>query len=77
MAMAYDTPVPGYRNDTVNTLRLWAAQSMHGFNFQYFNRGDYIAAVEETSRSKSISRVLYPNDNFFCGKELLLLTIAW
>ena len=72
MAMAYDTPVPGYRNDTVNTLRLWSAEPSRGFNFQYFDRGDYIAAVEETSRSKSITRVLYPNDNLSSGKELRL-----
>ena len=72
MAMAFDTPVPGYKNDTVNTLRLWGATSTHGFNLDYFNRGDYIAAVEETSRTRSISRVLYPNDNFFLGKELRL-----
>ncbi|MCA9265175.1 MAG: glycogen/starch/alpha-glucan phosphorylase, partial [Planctomycetales bacterium] len=72
LAMAYDTPVPGYLNNTVNTLRLWAAEPSRGFNFQHFNQGDYLAAVEDTSRSKSISRVLYPNDNFFCGKELRL-----
>jgi starch phosphorylase len=72
MAMAYDLPVPGYRNDVVNTLRLWSAESSHGFNLEYFNRGDYVAAIEEKSRSRSISRVLYPNDNVFVGKELRL-----
>lgn len=72
MAMAYDLPVPGYRNDIVNTLRLWSAESSHGFNLEYFNRGDYVAAVEEKSRSRSISRILYPNDNVSCGKELRL-----
>ena len=72
MAMAYDTPIPGYLNDTVNTLRLWSAESSQGFNLEYFNRGDYIAAIEEKSRSRSISRVLYPNDNLFSGKELRL-----
>ena len=72
MAMPFDTPIPGYGCDTVNTLRLWAAPSPHGFNLDYFNRGDYIAAVEQTSRSRSISRVLYPNDNVFSGKELRL-----
>ncbi len=71
-AMAYDMPVAGYQNDTVNTLRLWAAESRHGFNLECFNRGDYVAAVEATSRSKSISRVLYPNDNVQSGKELRL-----
>lgn len=72
MAMAYDIPIPGYRNDTVNTLRVWAADSSRGFNFESFNRGDYVAAVEQTSRSRSISRVLYPNDNIFVGKVLRL-----
>jgi starch phosphorylase len=72
MAMAYDTPVPGYENDTVNTLRLWSAESSHGFNLAEFNRGDYVAAVEDKSRSKSISRVLYPDDNVSSGKELRL-----
>ncbi len=71
-AMAYDMPVPGFRNETVNTLRVWAAEAEEGFNLDDFNRGDYIAAVEQTSRSKSISRVLYPNDNVFVGKELRL-----
>lgn len=72
LAMAYDMPIPGFQSDTVNTLRLWAATSSHGFNLFYFNRGDYIAAVEELSRSRNISRVLYPNDNCFLGKELRL-----
>ncbi|HEY2148913.1 MAG TPA: glycogen/starch/alpha-glucan family phosphorylase, partial [Pirellulales bacterium] len=71
-AIAFDMPIPGYGCDTVNTLRLWAAFSPHGFNLDYFNRGDYIAAVEETSRSRSLSRVLYPNDTIFSGKELRL-----
>jgi starch phosphorylase len=72
IGMAFDTPIPGYNCETVNTLRLWAAQSSRGFNFDEFNRGDYVAAVEQTSRSRSISRVLYPNDNIFSGKELRL-----
>ncbi len=72
MAMAFDNPVPGYHNATVNTLRLWSAESSHGFNLEYFNRGDYVEAVDAKSRSKSISRILYPNDNVSCGKELRL-----
>ena len=72
MAMAYDTPVPGYNNDTVNTLRLWQAKSPRGFNLSYFNHGDYIRAVEEIAISENISKVLYPNDNVFEGKELRL-----
>ncbi len=72
MAMAHDTPVPGYRNNTVNTLRLWAAKSTRGFNLDYFNHGDYHRAVEDKSTSEIISKVLYPNDNVFEGKELRL-----
>ncbi|MBN2078310.1 MAG: glycogen/starch/alpha-glucan phosphorylase [Spirochaetes bacterium] len=72
MAMAYDTPVPGYRTSTVNTLRLWAAKSSRDFKLDYFNHGDYHRAVEDKSRSEIISKVLYPNDNVFEGKELRL-----
>ncbi|MBN1495625.1 MAG: glycogen/starch/alpha-glucan phosphorylase [Spirochaetes bacterium] len=72
MAMAYDTPVPGYRNNTVNTLRLWAAKSTREFNLEYFNHGDYHMAVSEKDRSEIISKVLYPNDSQFAGKELRL-----
>lgn len=72
MALAYDTPVPGYANDVVNTLRLWSAKSSRGFELNYFNHGDYIRAVEDKNRTENISRVLYPNDNMFEGKELRL-----
>ena len=72
MAMAYDTPVPGYKNNTVNTLRLWSAKSTREFDLNWFNHGDYARAVEDKSQTETISRVLYPNDNFFVGKELRL-----
>jgi starch phosphorylase len=72
MAMAYDTPVPGYGNNTVNTMRLWAAVSTREFNLAYFNEGDYDRAVLEKYHSEIISKVLYPNDNIFEGKELRL-----
>jgi glycogen phosphorylase len=72
MAMAYDTPICGYNNDTVNTLRLWQAKSPRGFDFSYFNHGDYIRAVEDIALKENISKVLYPNDNIFEGKELRL-----
>jgi starch phosphorylase len=70
MAMAYDTPIPGYRNKTVNTMRLWAAKSSRDFNLDYFNHGDYHLAVADKDQSEIISKVLYPNDNVFEGKEL-------
>jgi starch phosphorylase len=72
MAMAYDTPVPGYRNDTVNNLRLWAAKSTREFDLEYFNHGDYERAVADKAQSETISKVLYPNDNVFEGRELRL-----
>jgi glycogen phosphorylase len=72
MAMAYDTPVCGYNNDTVNTMRLWQAKSPRGFDLRYFNHGDYVRAVEDIAMTENISKVLYPNDNIFEGKELRL-----
>ena len=72
LAVPYDTPVPGYKNRTVNTLRLWSARATDEFDLDYFNRGDYEGAVEAKSLSENISRVLYPNDNIFEGKELRL-----
>lgn len=70
MAMAYDTPIPGYRNGTVNTMRLWSAKSTRDFNLDYFNHGDYHLAVADKDHSEIISKVLYPNDNVIQGKEL-------
>ncbi|MCY7276550.1 MAG: glycogen/starch/alpha-glucan phosphorylase, partial [Phormidesmis sp. CAN_BIN44] len=68
----YDTPVPGYRNNTVNTLRLWSAKASEDFNFQVFDAGEYTKAVSEKTFSENISKVLYPNDNTPQGKELRL-----
>ncbi|TRY60470.1 hypothetical protein DNTS_028907 [Danionella cerebrum] len=72
LAMPYDTPVPGYKNNTVNTMRLWSAKAPNDFKLQKFNVGDYIQAVLDRNLAENISRVLYPNDNFFEGKELRL-----
>ncbi|XP_036273665.1 glycogen phosphorylase, brain form isoform X1 [Pipistrellus kuhlii] len=72
LAMPYDTPVPGYKNNTVNTMRLWSAKAPNDFNLQDFNTGGYIEAVLDRNLAENISRVLYPNDNFFEGKELRL-----
>jgi starch phosphorylase len=72
MAMAYDTPVPGYRNNTVNNLRLWAAKSVREFNLDYFNHGDYEQAVADRANTENISKVLYPKDENSRGKELRL-----
>ncbi|XP_037097092.1 glycogen phosphorylase, liver form [Syngnathus acus] len=72
LAMPYDTPIPGYMNNTVNTMRLWSARAPNDFNLRDFNVGDYIEAVLDRNLAENISRVLYPNDNFFEGKELRL-----
>ena len=68
----YDTPVPGYDNNTVNTLRLWSARAGQDFDFHVFNAGDYTQAVAAKTFSENISKVLYPNDNTPQGKELRL-----
>jgi len=72
MAMAYDTPIPGYRTDTVNNLRLWAAKSSRDFDLSYFNKGNYIEAVANENESEYISKVLYPDDTTYMGRELRL-----
>ncbi len=72
MAMAYDTPTPGYNNASVNNLRLWSAKASRDFNLQLFNQGDYIKAVEEKNESENLSKVLYPNDTTVMGRQLRL-----
>ena len=71
-AMAYDTPIAGYGNDVVNSLRLWSAKSTRDFDLSQFNSGNYVQAVEEKSRTENISKVLYPPDDHYEGKELRL-----
>jgi starch phosphorylase len=72
MAMAYDTPVPGYRNDFVNTLRLWSAKATREFDFASFSRGDYVDSIHDKTASENLSKVLYPNDATAQGRELRL-----
>jgi len=72
MALPYDIPVPGYKNDVVNTLRLWSARSTEEFDLSYFNDGDYERAVYNKVLTENISKVLYPNDNMSQGRELRL-----
>ncbi len=72
MAMAYDTPVPGYDTGTVNNMRLWAAKASRDFNLKYFNEGNYIKAVEDKNESENLSKVLYPDDTTQMGRELRL-----
>jgi starch phosphorylase len=70
--VAYDTPVPGYKNDSVNRLRLWKSEAVESFDFHAFNKGDYYGAVDEKVFSENISKILYPNDEQDSGKKLRL-----
>ncbi len=72
LAVPYDTPVPGYRNGTVNTLRLWKAMATEEFDLQEFNAGSYPEAVAAKNNAEQITMVLYPNDANENGKELRL-----
>ncbi|MEW5943642.1 MAG: glycogen/starch/alpha-glucan phosphorylase [Pseudomonadota bacterium] len=72
MAMAYDTPTPGYDNNTANNMRLWAAKASRDFDLKYFNEGNYIKAVEDKNESENLSKVLYPDDTTMMGRELRL-----
>ncbi|MCJ7594340.1 MAG: glycogen/starch/alpha-glucan phosphorylase, partial [Desulfobacterales bacterium] len=72
MAMACDTLIPGYGNDHVINMRLWAAKSSREFNLELFNMGLYADAVEEKVLSENISKVLYPSEAAIKGKELRL-----
>jgi starch phosphorylase len=72
LAVPYDIPVPGYRNGTVNTLRLWKAAATDEFDLNEFNAGDYAGSVAAKNSAEHISMVLYPNDASENGKELRL-----
>ncbi|EXF43229.1 glycogen phosphorylase [Pseudomonas sp. BAY1663] len=71
-AIAYDTPIVGWRGAGVNTLRLWRARPEADFHLERFNAGDHIGAAAEEARAESISRVLYPADSTEAGQELRL-----
>ena len=72
LAVPYDIPVPGYQNETVNTLRLWKAGATDEFDLGEFNAGDYAGSVERKNKAENITMVLYPNDASESGKELRL-----
>lgn len=72
LAVPFDTPVPGYQNGTVNTLRLWKATATEEFDLQEFNAGDYAEAVAAKNTAENITMVLYPNDSSENGKALRL-----
>ena len=71
-ASAHDTPVIGWQGKWANTLRLWAAKPTAQFDLERFNRGDYAAAAEPEALARTLSRVLYPDDTTYQGKELRL-----
>ncbi len=72
LAVAFDTPIVGWRGARVNTLRLWSAQPIDPILLDKFNSGDHIGALEESSRAEAITRVLYPADSTAAGQELRL-----
>jgi len=72
IALPYDIPVPGYRNNTVNTLRLWKATATDAFDLGEFNAGSYPESVANKNAAENITMVLYPNDASENGKELRL-----
>jgi len=72
LAVPYDMPIPGYRNGTVNTLRLWKAEATDEFDLGEFNAGSYPESVAAKNAAENITMVLYPNDASENGKELRL-----
>lgn len=71
-AEAFDTPIIGWQGKWANTLRLWGAKGTTNFDLERFNRGDYTAAAEPETLARTLSRVLYPDDTTYQGKELRL-----
>lgn len=71
-AVPYDLPILGYKNNMVNSLRIWDAEAITNFSLEHFDRGEYQMAVEQENLARTIVEVLYPNDNHYAGKELRL-----
>ncbi|MGL5243914.1 MAG: glycogen/starch/alpha-glucan phosphorylase [Sarcina sp.] len=75
LAVPYDTPVVGYKNDVINTLRLWSAETVSNeneFDFSSFSRGEFLKALEYKNSVEAISQVLYPDDSVYEGRRLRL-----
>ncbi len=72
MAVPYDIPILGFRNKVVDALRIWDAEAINKFELSSFDRGEYDKAVEQDNLARTITEVLYPNDNHYAGKELRL-----
>lgn len=73
IGIPWDIPIVGYGAETVNFLRLWEAKATDEFDFEHFNRGDYMEAVRDKIKTETISKILYPNDSTEQGKELRLI----
>jgi hypothetical protein len=71
-AVAYDTPVVGWRGAHVNPLRLWSARAVDPIRLEVFNRGDHVGALSEQARAEALSKILYPSDETTAGRELRL-----
>ncbi len=69
---AYDTPVTGYKGGMTNLLRLWKAEAIESFDFEALKTGDYFGALNEKIASQSVSKILYPDDEPYAGKQLRL-----
>ncbi len=72
IGIPYDMPIVGYGGGTINTLRLWSARAAEEFDFEDFNAGDYVEAVSGKVHAENLTKVLYPNDKLYLGKELRL-----
>jgi len=71
-AVPYDMPIYGCKTNHVSTLRLWQAEAVNEFDFDLFNRQNYLEAAAEKIYAEDISKVLYPNDDTWEGKKLRL-----
>ncbi|HEV2097521.1 MAG TPA: glycogen/starch/alpha-glucan phosphorylase [Stellaceae bacterium] len=71
-AVAYDTPIVGWRGRHVNQLRLWSARAVDPLRLDVFNEGDHVAALSQQARAEAISKILYPSDDTPSGRELRL-----
>ena len=71
-AVAYDTPIVGWRGRHVNPLRLWSARAIDPLHLAVFNEGDHLEALSPQARAEAISKVLYPSDDTTSGQELRL-----
>ncbi|WP_330616156.1 glycogen/starch/alpha-glucan phosphorylase [Romboutsia sp. 13368] len=77
MAMPYDIPIIGYRNNSINTLRLFKSEVLsRDFGPLTLNAkssyGSYDDALKYKYYAEEISQVLYPNDSNYAGRLLRL-----